>query len=50
MAQLWTEQGARVRHGQQAPACPCPDARLHDVQQATAWPNIRVRNIQQTTA
>ena len=35
---------------EQAPACPCPDARLHNVQQATAWPDTRVRNVQQATA
>ena len=50
MVQLWTGPGARVRHGQQATACPCPDARLHNVRQATAWPDTWVRNVQQATA
>ena len=31
-------------------ACPCPDARLHNVQQATAWPDTRVRNVQHASA
>ena len=38
MAQLWTGPGARVY----ATACPCPNARLHNVQEAFAWPYTRV--------
>ena len=34
----------------QTTACPCPDARLHNVQQAPAWPDTRVCNVQQAIA
>ena len=41
--------GARVHHGQQATVCPCPDAWLHNVQRASAWPDNRVHNGEQAT-
>ena len=47
LAQTVNGTGHRVHNVQPGTACPCPDARLHNVQQATAWPDTRVRNVQQ---
>ena len=47
LAQTVNGTVCRVHYVQQATARPCLDARLHNVQQAYAWPDTWVRNVQQ---